>query len=961
MCQVKDMFTSAKIRNGSTYLASHLSANDYYAQEERVTGEWVGKGAGSLGLAGKVSPNDFEALRVNQRPGTEERLTPRTKETRQPTLMEAARAFREKEGRAGSTQEIANFRLAMKPVSNRVAFFDFQCSAPKSVSIMSVLVGDARLRQAHETASRRAVGELEQFAGRQKNTAVTRQSEITGNICAAAFTHDASRALDPQLHTHFVIANATETPNGQWYALNEFEMVKAVRYAGKVYQNELARSVRELGYEIREVGQNGTITGFEIVGVPDEICQRYSKRREEIEREIEKFERERGREPTVKEIALITRETRSPGLKEITTPEVHSMQMRQLRPEEWDQLQQVRLRAKSVPELAIGGEMEALRASVEHLFERQSVLKEHAIMAEALNHSLGRLDLNELKKLCRDEESGLVSLTPQDGLLAECATKQGLILERWAVSYVNATKQKCRALNPDFIPTKKLSPEQSLAVKAILSSKDRIYSFRGVAGAGKTTTLREVQRGLAEAGQKMFAITPTTSAAKVLHEEGFDQATTVEDFLRNGEKQPGLRGAVVICDEAGLKSNRQGAALLRMAERHDLRVILVGDVRQHVAVEAGDFLRVLETHSEIGRCEVGEIHRQIPQDYRAAITQMADGNVRTGLQALDRMACIKEGQSDYLQKAASDYLRLTDQGKDIDRCLAVSFTWDENHRFTEAIRDRLKENGVLPKQGIPATVHESLRLTNQQKRNPKHYVDGQVVAFTPGSGQNGTCMVLRVENDRVVVVDTTGNESNLNLKRPESFDVCKMRLIEIAENDKVLIRANDKRQGLVNGQVLTVSKVEPDGGLQTKEGIVVPREFRQWCHGYVVTSHKAQGRTTDHVVVAAETLTAKGAYVACSRGRQSCVIHTPDKIRLMERLPEGDRKAALDVKPNMVIPPALRNRIAAWEKIPRPKPFNPLKMQTLTRRGIHAARSAVDRLFDQEVKNSEERSHGIRM
>ena len=73
------MFTSAKIRNGSTYLENHLSANDYYAKGERVKGQWVGQGAESLGLTGEVRPEDFEALRVNQRPGTSERLTPRTK------------------------------------------------------------------------------------------------------------------------------------------------------------------------------------------------------------------------------------------------------------------------------------------------------------------------------------------------------------------------------------------------------------------------------------------------------------------------------------------------------------------------------------------------------------------------------------------------------------------------------------------------------------------------------------------------------------------------------------------------------------------------------------------------------------------------------------------------------------------------------------------------------------------
>jgi ATP-dependent exoDNAse (exonuclease V) alpha subunit len=158
----------------------------------------------------------------------------------------------------------------------------------------------------------------------------------------------------------------------------------------------------------------------------------------------------------------------------------------------------------------------------------------------------------------------------------------------------------------------------------------------------------------------------------VLRNEGFGQATTVEDFLRNAEKRGGLQNAVVICHEAGLKSNRQGAELLRLAEKHDMRVLLVGDVRQHVSVEAGDFLR-LEGRSKLGRCQVEEIYRKIPDDYRATVTQMAAGNVRQGLDGLDRMNCIKKGKSAYLEKATPDFLRFTDHGLSLYRCLAVSF------------------------------------------------------------------------------------------------------------------------------------------------------------------------------------------------------------------------------------------------------------------------------------------------
>ena len=125
-----------------------------------------------------------------------------------------------------------------------------------------------------------------------------------------------------------------------------------------------------------------------------------------------------------------------------------------------------------------------------------------------------------------------------------------------------------------------------------------------------------------------------------------------------------------------------------------------------------------------------------------------------------------------------------------------------------------------------------------------------------------------------------------------------------------------KRLGLINGQVLTISGIAPDGALQTKEGVRVPAEFRQWCHGYVVTSHKAQGWTADHVVVAAERFTAKGAYVACSRGRRSCIVHTPDKARLIERLPEGNRRAALDALSEIHPKNAsIVNRVRAWKQL----------------------------------------------
>jgi conjugative relaxase-like TrwC/TraI family protein len=901
-------------------LAQHLAANDYYAEGEKVTGHWIGQGAEYLQLDGAVKAEDFEALRRNVKPGMNDRLTPRTKETRQANSREAAEAFQRKYKREGSADEIENFRVSMKPLPNRIALFDFQCSAQKSVSIMAVLAGDDRLREAHERAARKGFAELEQFACRRKNTLLHAENEMTGNLCAAAFTHDASRALDPQLHTHFVIANATRAAAGKWHALNEHWMFKAVRYASKVYQNELAREVKALGYGIREArDKKGDTVGFEIAGVPEHLCERFAKRREEIEREMRKFEKEHQREATTAEIARMACETRSAKLVEITTPEVHARQRNQLLPGEWEGLQAIKAEAlmrKSEQCRLAGCESESLKASVDHLFERQSVARADEILAEALNQNLGAIDLDELKGMLAKGEARVVNLTPEKGLLAECATREGLELERWSVTVVNVTKGQCSPLNSAFEPSDALSHEQQAAVRAILSTRDQVFSFRGVAGAGKTTTLKEVHRGFGD--RRVFYVAPTASAVKVLQSEGFENATTVEDFLQNVSRRKTLNDAVVICDEAGLKSNRQGAELLYLAQLHQMRVLLVGDARQHVAVEAGDFMRVLETHSQLGRCEVGEIRRQqAAPAYKAAIMRMAAGDAKGGLKELDALGWVQSGGAHYLKRAAEDYLRLTHDGYDLGRCLLIAPTWEENHHLTDVIRERLKAQKRLGEDWRHLIVHESCGWTNQQKRNPRNYVPGQFITFTraTGSWRAGDSMeVCRVEVNAIFVLANGRGELRLPLGRSECFDVAVAKSLELAAGDRILIRANDRKNGLTNGQVLTVTRIDSDQSIVTREGIRVPVSFKRWCHGYAITSHKAQGRTCEHVIVAAESLSAKSAYVACSRGKHSCTVHTPDKQRLLDRLPEGGRRAVLDALGRNVpqVPTTVMQRAELW-------------------------------------------------
>ena len=207
------MFTAVAHKNladAEQYFDEHLAQNDYYAAGEIRPGQWIGAGAERLGLRAEVTRDQFHALCENHNPNDGERLTQRS----------------QKEGQ-------------------RRVFYDFTCSAPKSVSVLAVTLDDQRLIEAHEAAARLAFRELETFAAARVRKQGARKDRLTGNLVAASFVHDSSRELDPQLHTHFTVFNATFDKDERcWKALEARGMYDAIHYGTAVYRNELAKRVQ---------------------------------------------------------------------------------------------------------------------------------------------------------------------------------------------------------------------------------------------------------------------------------------------------------------------------------------------------------------------------------------------------------------------------------------------------------------------------------------------------------------------------------------------------------------------------------------------------------------------------------------------------------------------------------------------------------------------------------------------
>src|SRR5271157_1266657 len=230
MTKHAEVFISGTTRDlGAQWLSNHYAANDYYCEGEHVVGSWAGKGAEFFGIAGQqIEPQNEAFLRLF----------------------------------SGQTPEGEK----LKPHESEIIGYDFQCSAQKSVSIMAILGGDDRLFEAHRTAVTQAYEKLQTLACVQgRDEQGNKHRTTTGVLCSARFEHDTSRALDAHIHTHFATPNFSITPEGKRYALETHDMIKAIRYAGKVYQSALRRNVENLGYRTRDkFSDKGQLEGFEI-------------------------------------------------------------------------------------------------------------------------------------------------------------------------------------------------------------------------------------------------------------------------------------------------------------------------------------------------------------------------------------------------------------------------------------------------------------------------------------------------------------------------------------------------------------------------------------------------------------------------------------------------------------------------------------------------------------------------
>jgi conjugative relaxase-like TrwC/TraI family protein len=885
-CSVRCVVTAKtqyNLKNAQEYFEEHLCVGDYYNEEQRVAGEWTGLGSERLGFSGKVRADDFLRLCENQHPATGETLTQRLNTTR-----------------TEDGENAANGRI----------FYDFTFSPPKSVSLAGFLGKDERILEAHARAVKATIRQFEAFAATRVRTSGAQSDRFTGNFAAALFTHDTSRALDPHLHTHCIVFNATFDPvENRWKALQNYELLRARKFAENAYYHELARELQTFGYRIR----NRARGDFQIEGVSDELCERFSKRHAEIDRALAKLLQEKPEIAGGDVMAirrLIATAERARKQRDLSRAELLELWESQLTRGERQAISRLRHQSTQSPSdekrMSLA---DAVQWADEHLFDRNSVVLECQVWQEALGRARGEgFSVSELTDFTR--RRGYIRDEARPGEV----TMRDVLLREWEI--VQTAKEGVAACHPLVANPRPvraiLDNEQCKALDALLSSTNAVSVFRGGAGTGKSYVLRELVQQLRESGRRVVVLAPQRQQVVDMEKAGLPSPSTVANFLLKGQL---VTGAIVVVDEAGQIGGRQMLDLLRLARERNARVILSGDTRQHGAVEASDALLAIERHSGVRPVELHKIRRQDPAlghdyderrritQYRKAIESAAAGKVGESFGRLDKMgAVVACGLGDQADKLADEYLRIAEQDAS---AVVVSQTWAEVHRVNSRVRDALKAKGLLGVNDTVVQALDRLDLTNAQKRDARFYPEGAVVVFNQKirEAEPGAKGKLAGIVKAGVLVEVGGRFVTVSNKMIDRISVCLPRECPVTAGDRLHLKANGRLVAggrVTNGELVAVKSVRADGGIELMDGRVLDKEFREFLPGYAVTSYGSQGKTVDYVLFSDSTIkaatNAQQWYVTISRGRRGIRIFTPDKEQLRENVTRsGHRPLALEL------------------------------------------------------------------
>jgi conjugative relaxase-like TrwC/TraI family protein len=858
---------SDSAEGAAKYFDAALATSDYYQKDQ---GLWGGKGAEMLALSGEVSRGQFIALASNEVPGKGQTLTVRNKEKRTPG-------------------------------------YDFCFSVPKSISVYLAEAGDNAVERMVQESFKETMADVEGRMETRVRVGGQDADRVTGNLVYAWFVHRETRPIDgmpdPHFHIHAYVFNATFDAEEKRWKAGQFMNIKGdAPFYEAAFNARLASKLLKEGYGIRRTDRS-----FELSSVSRELIEKFSKRTQEIE----ELARQEYTVLTAKARALVaqtgmefgdafaqvkaelgakTRKSKTEAAKLTSTEQLANWRT-QMTTQERASLSTERVKGAGTQNL-LDPELAKILA-VSHLFERSSVARELHAAGMLLRRGIGRVSVDQAKAFAA---SDLRFIRPNSAARF-VTTREVLREEADMLKTVEAGRDQHEEIGRGgaWKPVSGVvarNEEQAAAVEHILSSRDLVTSVRGVAGTGKTTMLQEAVRAIAGlSGKDVLVFAPSSSATEVLRGQGFTASETIQRLMTSEMLQDVARSKILLVDEAGFLSAKQMLWVVKFAAENECRLILCGDTRQHHGVERGDSLRVMEKAGVVAQAALTKIFRQQVPALRDAIQDLAQGRTESGFDKLDRFGAIQEIEDNAtrLEAIAHKHLEAIREKK---TSLVVAPTHGECRALAKAVRETLKKEGLVSGAEQTVTRLQKLNLTKSQREDAINYHDGNLIEFhrmAAGGFKSGQqWRVVRRESSTAIVVAKDAQEKALSLSHAGKFNVYESQTISLAAGDRIRITKNFQSNGkkFRNNELHTVTGIG-EGKIIVEKGEIIPRGGLHIDQGFVVTSHAAQGKMVDQVIVSvpvesfSQTNEAQ-FHVSMSRARAAMHLFTDSKVALRE-------------------------------------------------------------------------------
>lgn len=902
---------SVKKLSSASEAGKYYDKADYYTKGESgvdISSEWHGQGAESLGLYGSVERDDFESILAGNLP---------------------------------------NGQSLARPSGDRVPGWDFTFSAPKSVSLMALIGNDERLLAAHFDSVKATLdfAEKEFLVSR-----ITQQEETklvsTKRLVAALFTHTTSRALDPQLHTHSVITNATEDAAGKWRSIESKPLFTNKMLLGQIYRSELANMIQKLGYGIDWDRHKGT---FEIEGVDQSILDHFSKRRKQIKAYADEKGLDGGKK--MADAALKTRSSK----KDVATERVI---------QQWDaeandigfdhQTLQMRATEKSrtIEPTTLFNAEKIVRFAYRNLSFNEAVFARQQLIDEAFKFGHGRCSLKETEQaidsLVYKKELSVaqvntasskhqVAYTTQETIDLELHNLQLMTFGMGELGHI-ARKADIKAgieRHNDANPEKQLQQEQIDTIYKALRLKDRVIAIQGYAGVGKSTALNSIREIAEHRGYNVKGYAPTGKAAQQLQQAANIKSNTIEsllEMLSKASELPDLTGDLWVVDETSMSNSRQLNDLLNYSRKTNSRLLLVGDKDQLSAVEQGKPFEQAQKEG-VALQTMSNVQRQKNPDLKAAVLHAINGDVSASLSSVGRSSSSDTGlvsiksSKQRTQRVIDHYVSLVQEGVSREGSTDYALTHyvkllipdNETRRSAnELIRKKLQAANLIGSDKLKTSLLINSQMKPEEKADRLMYQEGQVVRFLKDRPDIGVkadeyYRVTKLSQDKKRLVLSDGKRTvewdpdTQGGREQFSMVVYSSRDISLAEGDFIRWRDKHDEAGLKNADIAKVTAI--DGTkvqIQLMDGRrirfdVTQDRYKHFEFEYASTVHAAQGDTYKKVVTQLDShrknlVNQRSLYVALSRAEYDATIYTDDAASLAKQVQKrtGGKSSALE-------------------------------------------------------------------